>query len=79
MCGDDGDGGGDGDGDGGSIPITTPTPPPSESLSDMVKRVRPAVVKISASGLLPYARGTGFIFSTSSDGGAHILTNFHAR
>ena len=77
VCGDDGDGGGDGDGDGGSIPIVTPTPTPSESLSEMVKRVRPAVVKISASGLLPYARGTGFIFSTSSDGGAHILTNFH--
>ena len=44
----------------------------------MVKRVRPAVVKISASGWLPYARGTGFIFSTVPDaGGAYILTNFH--
>ncbi len=69
VCRDDGD---------GSIPITTPTPPPSESLSDMVKRVRPAVVKISASGWLPYAIGTGFIFSTVPDaGGAYILTNFH--
>ena len=67
-----------GDGEPTPIPITTPTPTPSESLSEMVKRVRPAVVKISASGWLPYARGTGFIFSTSSDGGAHILTNFHA-
>ena len=67
-----------GDGEPTPIPITTPTPTPSESLSEMVKRVRPAVVKISATGWLPYARGTGFIFSTSSDGGAHILTNFHA-
>ena len=67
-----------GDGEPTPIPITTPTPPPSESLSDMVKRVRPAVVKISASGWLPYARGTGFIFSTVPDaGGAYILTNFH--
>ena len=67
-----------GDGEPTPIPITTPTPTPSESLSDMVKRVRPAVVKISASGLLPYARGTGFIFSTVPDaGGAYILTNFH--
>ena len=76
VCGDDGDGGGDGDG--GSIPIVTPPPTPSESLSEMVKRVRPSVVKISASGWLPYARGTGFIFSTvPSTGGAFILTNFH--
>ena len=55
VCGDDGDGGGDGDGDGGSIPIVTPPPTPSESLSEMVKRVRPSVVKISAAGWLPYA------------------------
>ena len=69
VCGDDGD---------GTIPIVTPTPTPSESLSEMVKRVRPAVVKISASGWLPFARGTGFIFSTVPDeGGAYILTNYH--
>ena len=60
------------------IPISTPTPPPTTSLSDMVKRVRPAVVKISMPGFLPYAIGTGFIFLTVPDSGsAYILTNYH--
>ena len=62
------------------IIITTPTPAThgGESLSDMVKRVRPAVVKISAPGYLPYAKGTGFIFDTDADAeAAYILTNFH--
>ena len=75
TCGDDGD---DGDDGGTVIPITTPTPPADESLSDMVKRVRPAVVKISGPGFLPYAIGTGFIFATVPDSGAaYILTNYH--
>ena len=65
--------------DGGSTPIPITAPPPaSGSLSDMVKRVRPAVVKISAPGWLPYAMGTGVIFSTVPDsGGVWILTNYH--
>ena len=59
------------------IPIATPVPP-TESLSDMVKRVRPAVVKISKLGYLPYAMGTGFIFLTVPDiGSAYLLTNYH--
>ncbi len=59
------------------IPIATPVPP-TESLSDMVKRVRPAVVKISKLGHLPYATGTGFIFDTDADTeAAYILTNYH--
>ena len=63
VCGDDGG--------------TTP-PPDGESLSDMVKRVRPAVVKISVPGYLPYAIGTGVIFATVPDSGeAYILTNYH--
>ena len=66
--------------DGGTtpIPIDPPAPPDGESLSDMVKRVRPAVAKISVPRYLPYAIGTGFIFATVPDsGGAHILTNYH--
>ena len=59
------------------IPIATPVPP-TESLSDMVKRVRPAVVKISEQGFMPYAMGTGFIFLTVPDtGSAYLLTNYH--
>ena len=42
-----------------------------ESLSDMVKRVRPAVVLVST----PSRRETGIIFRTDSDGAAYILTS----
>ena len=42
-----------------------------ESLSDMVQRVRPAVVKVYTS----YRTGTGIIFRTDTDGAAYILTS----
>ena len=63
------------------VPTATPTPPtePPTSLSDMVKRVRPAVVKISnESDYFGFAAGTGFIFRTDAeDRSADILTNYH--
>lgn len=60
------------------VPDTpSPTPAP-ETLSDMVERVRPAVVKISAPGYQPYAIGTGFIFATvPTKKTAYLLTNYH--
>ena len=59
------------------VPTATPTPQPAMSLSDMVKRVRPAVVKITSPYSI-FARGTGFIFRTdTADRSAHILTNYH--
>ena len=67
----------DDDGDGGIV-ISTPTPLPTSSVSDMVERVRPAVVKISAPGYQPYAIGTGFIFATvPTKKTAYLLTNYH--
>ena len=67
----------DNDGD-GSIVISTPTPLPASSISEMVKRVRPAVVKISAPGYQPYAIGSGFIFATvPTKKTAYLLTNYH--
>ena len=56
-------------------PATTPT---TESLSEMIRRVRPAVVGVS-NGLNLW--GTGFIFRTIDEGpdkgAAYIMTNFH--
>ena len=67
----------DDDGD-GAIVISTPTPLPASSVSEMVKRVRPAVVKISAPGHQPFAIGTGFIFATvPTEKTAYLLTNYH--
>ncbi|MYB49671.1 MAG: trypsin-like serine protease [Dehalococcoidia bacterium] len=67
----------DDDGDGGIV-ISTPTPLPTSSVSEMVKRVRPAVVKISAPGYQPYAIGSGFIFATvPTEKTAYLLTNYH--
>ena len=63
--------------DDGKPPTSTPTDRP-ESLSEMVKRVRPAVVKVvnmRADG--PRGSGSGFIFRTDDDGAAYILTNYH--
>ena len=63
--------------DDGKPPTSTPTDRP-ESLSEMVKRVRPAVVKVvnmRADG--PQGSGSGFIFRTDDDGAAYILTNHH--
>ena len=63
------------------VPTATPTPPtePPTSLSDMIKRVRPAIVKISnESDYFGFAAGTGFIFRTDAeDRSADILTNYH--
>ena len=47
---------------------------PAESLSDMIRRVRPAVVGV-ANGVNLY--GSGFIVRTGNGGTADILTNFH--
>ena len=44
----------------------------------MVKRVRPAVVKVVNMGQDgPSGSGSGFIFRTDDDGAAYILTNYH--
>ena len=62
----------------GATPTPTPAPATGESLSDMVKRVRPAVVKvIKHDGEGPAGYGSGFIFRTGDDGSAEILTNQH--
>ena len=59
-------------------PSVTSTPPGTESLSEMVKRVRPAVVKVVNMGQDgPSGYGSGFIFRTDDDGAAYILTNYH--
>ena len=56
------------------IEIEIPTPELELALSDMVKRVRPAVVKVAR----PDATGSGFIFSTNPDTGvAYVMTNYH--
>ena len=63
--------------DGGSPPTSTPTDRP-ETLSEMVKRVRPAVVKVENVGADgPNFYGSGFIFHTDDGGTAYILTNYH--
>ena len=60
--------------------VEAPTPTPeNETLSQMIRRVRPAVVGVSE-GLNLW--GTGFIFRTIDDegpdkGAAYVLTNFH--
>ena len=64
---------------------TDPDPDPDpgtdapESLSDMVKRVRPAVVKVinGAPDDPIFSYGTGFIFRTEDAGAAYIMTNHH--
>ena len=56
-------------------PTASPTPRP-ESLSEMVRRVRPAVVKISVDNTV-FANGSGVIYDTDSDNRAYILTNHH--
>ncbi len=64
------------DGEPTPIPINvgTPTPVPTPTLSDMIKQVRPAVVRISR----PDGTGSGFIFSANpASGKAYILTNYH--
>ena len=60
-------------------PPTQPNPPETESLSEMVKRVRPAVVLVNTEdfGNSPGSYGSGFIFRTDSLGEAYILTNHH--
>ena len=68
-------------------PIDPPGPPAPpdpgteapESFSDMVKRVRPAVVKVinGAPDDELFYYGSGFIFRTDDDGAAYILTNHH--
>ena len=64
-------------------PIATPAPPtpPSESLSQMVRRVRPAVVKVTGdiigTDLSGSPLGTGFIVRTDDTGAAYIMTTFH--
>ena len=59
-------------------PTVTPTPRPTSSISDMIKRVRPAVVKISIPEYIPFAIGTGFIYATDpEDKSARLLTNYH--
>ena len=42
----------------------------------MVRRVRPAVVKISSDGDV-LANGSGVIYRTDSRNSAYILTNYH--
>ena len=56
------------------VPTASPTPTksPSELLSEMVKRVRPAVVRIET-GL---GNGTGVIFDTEGQTG-YVMTNHH--
>ena len=60
-------------------PPATPTPGPAESLSDMVKRVRPSVVKVvwPFIGDIFLSIGSGIIVETGEDGSAHLLTNYH--
>ena len=62
-----------------TTPTPTAVPTPStrtESLSEMVRRVRPAVVKISTDNTV-YANGSGVIYDTDSRNRAYILTNHH--
>ena len=62
-----------------ATPTPTAVPTPStrpESLSEMVRRVRPAVVKISTTDTV-YATGSGVIYDTDSRNRAYILTNHH--
>lgn len=56
---------------GDTIPVTAP--PPAQ-LSDMIERVRPAVVKIQSSS--GWDRGTGVIFKVENNF-AYIVTNQH--
>ena len=56
-------------------PTASPTPRP-ESLSEMVRRVRPAVVKITTTDTV-FATGSGVIYRTDSRNRAYILTNHH--
>ncbi len=58
--------------------VAAPTTPEGETLSQMIRRVRPSVVGVS-DGL--NVGGTGFIFRTVEEGpdrgAAYIMTNFH--
>ena len=59
--------------------VEAPTPTPeNETLSQMIRRVRPSVVGVS-NGLNVW--GTGFIFRTvdkgADKGAAYVMTNFH--
>ena len=59
--------------------VEAPTPTPeNETLSEMIRRVRPSVVGVS-DGLNVW--GTGFIFRTvdegANKGAAYVMTNFH--
>ncbi len=54
-----------------ATPLPTPTPTPS--LATIVEQVKAGVVRIDTF----YSGGTGFIFDTTDQGGALILTNYH--
>ena len=58
--------------------VDAPATPENETLSQMIRRVRPAVVGVS-NGLNLW--GTGFIFRTvdkgADKGAAYVMTNFH--
>ena len=64
---------------GSSTHPTTPTlGETSETLSEMVRRVRPSVVRVETvdhEGIWSY--GSGFIVDTGEEGEAYILTNHH--
>ena len=60
-------------------PVTGPAPPEGETLSQMIQRVRPAVVNIRVEFLADttLSAGSGFIVRTDDEGAAFVLTNDH--
>jgi S1-C subfamily serine protease len=63
------------------VPTVTPYPTvtplatniPNMSVSDLVKEIRPSVVRINTNT----GTGSGVIINTNFDGSAHLLTNYH--
>ena len=56
------------------MPTPTPTPVPKlETLETMIERVKSGVVRVDTFS----GEGTGFIFETTTQGGALVLTNYH--
>ena len=54
-------------------PLRLPTPTPTPSLATMVEQVKAGVVRVETYS----GNGTGFIFETSAQGNAYVMTNYH--
>ena len=50
-----------------------PTPSPTPNLATMVEQVKAGVVRVETYS----GNGTGFIFETSAQGNAYVMTNYH--